>query len=61
MNTQELIDNLDFEYYAIGAANPDWKMNEWDFLISRGVSPDDIWEYSPEIGWDAGQPAPDWL
>lgn len=61
METQDLIRNLEREYHGIQAANPDWETTLWDFLISRKVDPDDIWEYSPEIGWDAGQPEPDWL
>jgi hypothetical protein len=61
MLTVDLIRNLEFEYFSICAANPNWSMPLWDFLILRGVTPSDIWEYSPQIGWDAGQKQPDWL
>ncbi len=57
----DIISTLVFEYAAIVAANPEWEMSEWDFLISRGCPPDEIWEYSREIGWDANQPEPEWL
>ncbi|NIV31712.1 MAG: hypothetical protein GWN58_20175 [Anaerolineae bacterium] len=57
----DIMQQLEFEYHSIKAANPEWKQSLWDFLIKRGCSPDDIWEYSPQIGWDAGQPEPDWL
>jgi hypothetical protein len=61
MPLNDLIRSLAQEYHGIQAANPDWEMTLWDFLISRKVEPDDIWEHSPEIGRDAGQPEPDWL
>lgn len=56
-----LIKNLEFEYHATAAANPNWEKTLWDFLIERGIAPDDIWEYSPQIGWDAEQEEPSWL
>lgn len=61
MDTNDLIRNLEFEFHATHAANPDLEMSMWDFLISRGISPDDIWGYSRQIGWDAEQDEPDWL
>ena len=61
MDTNDLIRNLEFEYHGIRAANPDWDKSLWDFLIERGVEPDDIWGYSPQIGWDAEQKEPDRL
>ena len=62
MSAQELIHNLETDYYATIAANPDWKAPAlFDYLISKGVDADDIWEYSAQIGWDAGVEEPDWL
>lgn len=61
METQDLIHNLEQKYHSLKAANPDWEMTLWDFLISRKVHPDDIWEHLPSAGADAGQPEPDWL
>lgn len=61
MEINDLIRNLEFEYHSIQAANPDWNMGIWDFLIERGIEPDDIWTYSPQIGWDADQKEPEWL
>jgi hypothetical protein len=59
--SSNLISNLEFEYRSIQAANPEWDISLWDFLIDRGVAPDEIWGYSPQIGWDAEQEQPDWL
>ena len=61
MNANDLIRNLEHEYYSIQAANPSWELGLWAFLIGRGVDPDDIWGYSPQIGYDAGQEEPEWL
>lgn len=61
MDTKDLIRNLEFFYHSIAAANPNWEMSLWDFLVSREVKPDDIWGYSRQIGWDAEQKEPDWL
>lgn len=61
MTANDLIGTLEFEFYGILAATPDWDTSLWDFLIERGVEPDDIWTYSKQIGWDAGQDEPDWL
>ena len=63
MNTLELaaICNLEFQYYAILAANPDWDVTLWEYLIARGIAPDDIWEYSAQIGYEHNQPEPEWL
>jgi len=33
----ELIRQLEFEYHAIRAANPNWHMSCYDFLTSRGI------------------------
>jgi hypothetical protein len=53
---------LEREFYATKAANPDWDQSLWDFLIeAEGVSADDIWGFSPIIGWEAGQDEPAWL
>lgn len=61
MMPQDLIRNLELEYHGLKKTNPNWEMTLWDFLISRKVHPDDIWGYSPQIGYDADQPEPDWL
>lgn len=61
MDIQALIKRLEFEYYATLAANPKWNTTLWDYLISAGIPPDNIWEYSPEIGRHANQLEPDWL
>jgi hypothetical protein len=52
--------DLEFQYHATKAANPDWTKSLWDYLIGLGCTADDIWEYSPSIGHAAGQPEPDW-
>jgi hypothetical protein len=61
MDIRELVDNLKFEYYSIQTASPDWHKSLWDFLIGRGISPDDIWEHCPEAGREAGQTEPEWV
>ena len=62
MDTQDLIHNLEADYYATITANPDWKAPTlFDYLVSRGVDADDIWKYSPNIGWWAGKTDPEWL
>ena len=61
METQSLIRQLEFEYYAIQAANPDWEASLYDFLKQRGIADDDIADYSPAILEEVGQPLPDWL
>jgi len=61
-DTQDLIRNLEHEYHATIAANPDWKAPTlFDYLVGKGVDADDIWEYSAQIGYDAGVTEPDWL
>lgn len=60
--TRDLIQQLETEYYAAIAANPDWDaLCLFDYLTQRGIKGDDIWQYSPQIGYDANQPEPDWL
>ena len=49
METEDLIRNLEFEYWAICAANPDWDKSLYDFLLDRNVTAQDIWEYSPGV------------
>lgn len=61
MEAQELIRILESEYWGTVAANPEWDKPLWDYLIDRGVEPNDIWGYSWEIGHMADQPWPDWL
>lgn len=61
MEMRDLIRALELEYHGIIAANPDWETSLFDFLVSRGMDSDDIWEYSPQIGYDANKPEPDWL
>ena len=61
MDTRELVQQLVFEYDARCILNPKWGKSLWSFLVERGVKPDDIWEYSPSIGWNAGQDEPNWL
>ena len=53
--------NLEFEYYSIQAANPDWEMSLGQFMRSRHLSRDQIWELSPGTGLEEGWPEPDWL
>ena len=57
----DIIQQLEFVYHARKAANPEWQQLLWDFLINCGCEPDDIWEYSPQIGRDAKRAEPDWL
>ena len=61
MDTKDLMQAVEFDYHSIVAANPEYKESLWDFFIKRGFSPDDIWEYSPEVGREASQQEPDWL
>ena len=46
--TRDLIRNLEFEYHAICAANPDWDCPLFDFLMGRKIDYDDIAEYVGE-------------
>lgn len=57
----DIMRQLELEYYAIKAAAPEWQKSLWEFLRSRRCSSDDIWTYSPQIGYDAGQPEPEWV
>ena len=61
LTTQALIALLEGAYYSIVAANPDYETTLWHYLRGADIAPDDIWEYSPEIGWNANQSEPDWL
>ena len=61
MDIQNVIRNLEHQYHSARAANPDWQQSLWSWLIAHNISPDDIWEYSPQIGYDADQPEPEWL
>lgn len=66
-----LMASLVLEYWSIVLANIEemrtsfsaqrWDKSLWEFLIERGIHPDDIWGYNEQIGLDAGQPEPDWL
>jgi hypothetical protein len=57
-----LVREMEAEYYAALQANPGWKRPTlFDYLVERGIVEDDIWDYSPQIGYDAGKPEPDWL
>lgn len=58
---QGLIRNLIFEYHSIHAAKTGWIKSLWGFLCDRGIDTDDIWIYSPSIGYEANQTEPDWL
>ncbi len=59
--TKGQMQNLEHEYYSIYAANPALKMTLWEFFIDKGCSPDDIWSYSPQIGYQAEQLEPEWM
>jgi hypothetical protein len=60
--TKVLIQLLIFEYHSIIAANPNWDAPSlFDYLTQKGISEDDIWQYSPQIGYDADKPEPAWL
>lgn len=61
MSNDDIMRQLEFEHHAIQAASPDRQTSLWNFLRSRGATPDDIWEYSPQTGYDAGQPEPEWV
>jgi hypothetical protein len=37
LSHEELVQQLEFEYYAILAANPDWEASLEEFLRERGV------------------------
>lgn len=59
--SKDLVESLILEWSSVVAADPENALDCWDFLRSKGVSENDIWEFSPQIGWDAAQPEPDWL
>lgn len=61
MDTKELIDLLEFEYYAILAANPTWNKSLAQFLRSRKVSREDIWDNRPSAAEAEGWKIPEWL
>lgn len=61
MDKEDLIRNLEHEFYSIIAANPDWDQTPGQFLLSRGLSKDDIWEHRPSVARDEGWDEPDWL
>ena len=62
MDAQDLIRNLESQYHGMVAANLSGDAPTlFDYLIRMGIDPNDIWEYSPQIGRDAGQEEPDWL
>jgi len=61
MNTRNLIHALEFEYFCIVVDNPDWPMRLWDYLVLKGIEPDDIWNYVPYAGRAADEPEPDWM
>ena len=61
MDKQDLIRNLESEYHGIAAANPEYSESLFDFLVSRGIDVEDIWDYSPSIGASGGGSPPDWL
>ncbi len=50
MTPENLILLWEYEYRRILTANPDFDWTLWDFLIDKGVEPDDILKYAPEIG-----------
>lgn len=51
MNLDEMVRHLEFEYYGISAANPDWDMSLRDFLISRGLT-EKIIAIDTQSAWD---------
>lgn len=61
MDTAELIQLLEFEYYGILAATPGWSMTLAQFLRSRKVSKKDIWRHRPNCARAEGWKEPDWL
>lgn len=56
-----IMQQLEFQYHATRAADPDYEGMLWDFCRAWGCTADDIWEYSPQIGYDAGQSEPEWM
>lgn len=62
MNTKDLICKLELEYYGLKSANPGtYDVSLAEFLESRGVSRDDIWQHRPSAARAAGWKEPDWL
>jgi len=57
----DLVRQLELEYYGTLMANPWWDVSLARFLESRGVSRDDIWEQCPEAAADEGWDPPEWL
>ena len=47
-NDEELVKVLEFEYYSIMAANPDWESTFVEFLVSRGFSEKEALEFTSE-------------
>jgi len=56
-----LIRYLVLEYYATLMLDPRWNVSLAQFLESRGVSRDDIWERYHEAAEDEGWDPPEWL
>jgi hypothetical protein len=44
----DLIRSLEFDYYAIRAANPDWDKSLVEYLRSKGISEEEITEHYPD-------------
>jgi len=61
MPTPELCRLLEFEYWGIREANPEWDKSLATFLRERGLSRSQIWEELPDIAEEAGWPEPKWL
>ncbi|MEJ2556406.1 MAG: hypothetical protein P8186_09290 [Anaerolineae bacterium] len=62
VDVADLIRELDLQYYSAIEANPNWEPPSFfDYLVEQGITEDEIWRYSPQIGYDAGKPKPDWL
>ena len=49
MERKELLKQLEFEYWGIVKANPDWDVSLWDFLISKGFTAGEIYDYNEDI------------
>ena len=45
MEQEDILKNLEFEFYAILAANPTWEKSLADFLISRHIKTEVVRNY----------------
>lgn len=45
----DTINTLEFQYYSLVAANPDWDESLFDYLLDMGITPDDLANHYPDF------------